>query len=136
VTELLRDLHDRLDTAVMRLRELWRDTPSSAFERRSRLQGKIEGVELALGYLMESIRMSDENLDSDVERVKAEKDPLERARLATALMTSYEVRSRTLAPLRRIAIEDASAVHGMTYTEVAEKIGLSKGRVSQIRGGE
>lgn len=52
---VLRDLYDRLDNAraLLVLREA--STPSGAFERKARLAGFREGVELAMTYVREGM---------------------------------------------------------------------------------
>lgn len=71
--------------------------------------------------------------DADFDKTREEKDPLVQAQRATELITEYQQRSTELARLRRDAINRAVDETGMSYTEVARKLGLSKGRVSQIR---
>jgi hypothetical protein len=65
--------------------------------------------------------------------VRAERDPLAQARRATELLAVYQQRSVELARLRRLAIERAADQTGMTMAAVAAEIGLSKGRITQIR---
>ncbi len=48
-------------------------------------------------------------------------------------MTIYQQRATELARLRKAAIEEAHRDRGMSYTEIADLLGLTKGRVSQIR---
>lgn len=67
--------------------------------------------------------------------MRAEADPLARARRATALLGIYQQRSTELARLRRVAIEEAAQQRGMSLAAVAVEIGLSKGRITQIRQG-
>lgn len=69
----------------------------------------------------------------DFESVRRERDPLKRAKLATLLLSTYQQRSVELARLRKEAISDAASSTGMTYTAIAESLGLTKGRVTQIR---
>lgn len=69
----------------------------------------------------------------DFDRVRADPDPISRGRRATALLSVYQQRSTELARLRRHAIEEARRTRGMSYTEIAELLGISKGRVTQIR---
>lgn len=69
----------------------------------------------------------------DFDHVRAEPDPLRQARLATDLLAIYQQRSVELARLRRDAINRAATEQGLTLTEVGLRIGLSKGRVTQIR---
>src|SRR5947209_8313665 len=45
----------------------------------------------------------------------------------------YQQRSVELARLRRDAINRAAQERGLSFTAVAEAIGLSKGRITQIR---
>ncbi len=65
--------------------------------------------------------------------VRAEQDPLVQARLATELIGTYQQRSVELARLRKVAIERAARERGMTMSAVAVEIGLTKGRITQIR---
>lgn len=69
----------------------------------------------------------------DFEAVRAEADPLVQARHATELIALYQQRSVELARLRKQAIERAVRDTGMSFTAVAQSVGLSKGRVTQIR---
>jgi len=71
--------------------------------------------------------------DADFQRAREESDPLVQAQRATELITAYQQRSTELARLRRDAINRAVHETGLSYTEVARTLGLSKGRVSQIR---
>lgn len=65
--------------------------------------------------------------------VRNEADPLAQARLATELIGVYQQRSVELARLRKVAIERAAAERGITMSAVAAEIGLTKGRITQIR---
>jgi hypothetical protein len=65
--------------------------------------------------------------------VRGAPDPLRRGRRATELLTSYQQRAAELARLRRAAIEDAHRELGMSYTQIAAAMGITKGRISQIR---
>jgi hypothetical protein len=67
------------------------------------------------------------------EEVRAESDALRQARRATELMAVYQQRGIELARVRREAIERAARETGMSFTAVAAALGLSKGRISQIR---
>lgn len=60
-------------------------------------------------------------------------DPLSQARQASELITLYQQRGHELARVRRRAIEQAAANLDLTYSEIASRIGVSKGRISQIR---
>jgi hypothetical protein len=70
----------------------------------------------------------------DFDDVRRDPDPVRRGRRATELLAAYQQRAAELARLRRVAVEDAHRDLGMSYTQVAAAMGLSKGRVSQIRG--
>jgi transcriptional regulator with XRE-family HTH domain len=76
--------------------------------------------------------MTDAQAD-EFDHVRADPDPISRGRRATALLGVYQQRSTELARLRRRAIEEAHRQRGMTYTEIADRLGISKGRVTQIR---
>lgn len=69
----------------------------------------------------------------EFEKVRAEGDPLRQARRATELLAVYGQRSVELARLRKVAIDRAHDELGMSYTEVAARAGITKGRVTQIR---
>ncbi|MFG3618059.1 sigma-70 family RNA polymerase sigma factor [Nocardia sp. NPDC047654] len=72
-------------------------------------------------------------LADDFDQVRNDPDPIRRGRKATDLMTIYQQRATELARLRKAAIEEAHRQLGMSYTEIAELLGLTKGRISQIR---
>lgn len=73
-------------------------------------------------------------VDTDeFDEIRSEGDPLAQARRATDLMSIYQQRGVELARLRKAAIERAVETQGLTYSEVAQRIGLSKGRITQIR---
>ena len=69
----------------------------------------------------------------EFEQVRAERDPLRQAQRATELLALYQQRGVELARLRKEAIDRAARDLGMSYTAVAARIGLSKGRITQIR---
>lgn len=69
----------------------------------------------------------------EFDSVRNDPDPLRRGQRATELLTLYQQRSTELARLRKAAIEEAHRELGMSYSEIATAIGLTKGRVSQIR---
>lgn len=60
-------------------------------------------------------------------------DPLAQARAAGSLIGVYQQRSVELSRIRKAAMEAAVNQRGITFTEVAKELGLTKGRVSQIR---
>lgn len=66
------------------------------------------------------------------EAVRREPDPLRRARRALELQTVYQQRAVELSRLRRTAIEDAYR-GGMSYQDIAAALGVTKGRITQIR---
>lgn len=67
------------------------------------------------------------------ERARQEPNPVERARLAGELITVYQQRSMELARLRREAINEAAEKLGTSFSTVAAQLGLTRGRISQIR---
>lgn len=71
---------------------------------------------------------------SEFEQVRSEPDPIQRGRRATELITLYQQRAAELARLRKEAIEEAHR-KGLNYTEIAELLGITKGRISQIKSG-
>ncbi|MGI5221223.1 sigma factor-like helix-turn-helix DNA-binding protein [Nocardia sp. CA-290969] len=70
----------------------------------------------------------------EFEQVRSEPDPIRRGRRATELITLYQQRAAELARLRKEAIEEAHR-NGLSYTEIAERLGITKGRISQIKSG-
>jgi len=70
----------------------------------------------------------------DFDAVRRDPDPLRRGRRATELLALYQQRSTELARLRKAAVEEAHRQRGMSYTEIAEALGITKGRVTQLRG--
>jgi hypothetical protein len=68
------------------------------------------------------------------DEVRREPDPLARGRRATELLTVYQQRSAELARLRREGIDAAHRDLGMSFTQIAEAMGVTKGRITQIRG--
>jgi hypothetical protein len=60
-------------------------------------------------------------------------DPVERVRALARLVTRYEGLVRDTARLRRQAIIDALTAPGMTQEQLARALGVSPGRVSQMR---
>lgn len=68
----------------------------------------------------------------EFDRVRRDHDPIRRAKRSTALIETYRDRMAELSRLRKDAIEQAHDA-GMTYTEIAASLGISKGRITQIR---
>ncbi|NKQ55377.1 hypothetical protein HFP15_21045 [Amycolatopsis sp. K13G38] len=69
----------------------------------------------------------------DFDAVRRDPDPIRRGKRATALLTTYQQRAAELARLRKAAIEQAHRELGMSYTEIAGALGITKGRITQIR---
>ena len=67
------------------------------------------------------------------EDVQQEADPIRQAKLAGQLITVYQQRSVELARLRRQAINRAAEERGISYSAIASELGLTRGRVAQIR---
>ncbi|MBA0124243.1 hypothetical protein H0B56_01665 [Haloechinothrix sp. YIM 98757] len=72
------------------------------------------------------------NVD-DFDSVRRDPDPIRRGRRATELLTFYQQRATELARLRKAAIEQAHREQDLSYTEIAEALGITKGRITQIR---
>jgi hypothetical protein len=70
----------------------------------------------------------------EFESVRSDPDPIRRGQRAGELITLYQQRSVELARLRKAAIEEARRTSDMSYTEIAAALGITKGRVTQIRG--
>ena len=73
------------------------------------------------------------NEPDDLDLIRRDPDPIRRGRRASELLKVYERRVAELADLRRAAIEHAHQERGMSYTEIATALGLTKGRITQIR---
>jgi hypothetical protein len=69
----------------------------------------------------------------DFDSVRRDPDPIRRGQRATALLTMYQQRATELARLRKAAIEEAHREQGLSYTEIATALGITKGRITQIR---
>lgn len=96
---------------------------------------RFRGINKSSGMPAPSSRglNSDGVSQGEFDSVRAEADPLRQARRATDLLAVYQQRSMELARLRRDAIDRAATELGMTYSAVAAAVGVSKGRVTQIR---
>lgn len=68
----------------------------------------------------------------EFDQVRADPDPIRRGQRATDLITQYQQRAIELARLRKEAIEEAH-LGGLSYTEIAERLGITKSRISQIK---
>jgi transcriptional regulator with XRE-family HTH domain len=69
----------------------------------------------------------------EFETVRRERSALRQAQRATELLAVYQQRSIELARLRREAIDRLRTDEGMSFTAIAAKLGISKGRITQIR---
>jgi hypothetical protein len=67
------------------------------------------------------------------EAIRRESNPLRRAKLAGELITLYQQRGIELARLRKEAINQAASLPGMNFSTVAKELGLTRGRITQIR---
>ncbi|WP_435593338.1 sigma-70 family RNA polymerase sigma factor [Nocardia sp. bgisy118] len=65
--------------------------------------------------------------------MRRDPDPVRRGQRATELITVYQQRATELARLRRAAIEEARDSLGLNYSDIAGRLGLTKGRIAQIR---
>ncbi|MEU5046521.1 sigma factor-like helix-turn-helix DNA-binding protein [Streptomyces griseorubiginosus] len=66
-----------------------------------------------------------------MEQVSAIAEPVDRAKAAIDLMATYQGWVLELSRIRREAIEEAQA-SGMTQAEIAQRLGVSRGRVGQL----
>jgi len=69
----------------------------------------------------------------EFEAVRVDPDPIHRGKRAGELITLYQQRATELARLRKAAIEEAHGRLDMSYTDIAAQLGITKGRVTQIR---
>ncbi|PFG44563.1 hypothetical protein ATJ88_3291 [Isoptericola jiangsuensis] len=72
-------------------------------------------------------------LPDDIDAIRQEPDPIRQAQRAAALQAVYQQHSTELGRLRRAGMERAHVEKGMSYTDVAKALGITKGRVTQIR---
>jgi hypothetical protein len=77
-----------------------------------------------------------EETADDFDSVRSDPDPVSRGHRATRLLTIYQQRAAELARLRKAAIEEAHQERGMSYTEIAQALGITKGRIAQIRASD
>jgi hypothetical protein len=68
----------------------------------------------------------------NVDKVESIEDPAARAKVATELLSSRQADISRLARIRRRAIEELRAT-GLSYSEVGEALGVTRGRIAQIR---
>ncbi|MFD6113300.1 sigma factor-like helix-turn-helix DNA-binding protein [Streptomyces yangpuensis] len=70
-------------------------------------------------------------MHEEIRQVAQVEAPVERAKSAIALMADYQGRVTELSRIRREAIEEAAA-GGMSQSEIAALLGVSRGRVGQL----
>ena len=70
----------------------------------------------------------------DIERVATIGDPADRARVATELLATHQDAVTRLAQIRRRAIAELRS-SGLSYAQVADALGVSRGRIAQLRAG-
>ncbi len=67
-----------------------------------------------------------------IEAVRQERDPIRRISVAGDLIVRLQQGEVELSRVRREAMEEAASA-GMSYSEIARQVGLTRGRISQIR---
>lgn len=72
-------------------------------------------------------------IDDEFDAIRNDPDPIRRGQRAGELIAVYQQRSTELARLRKAAIEQANRDLGLSFSEIGERLGLTKGRISQIR---
>lgn len=72
-------------------------------------------------------------MDDAFEQVKSERDPIRQAVEAGRLINLYQQRGVELARLRKEAINRAADEQGKNFSTIAKEIGLTRGRIAQIR---
>ncbi|MFF9575178.1 sigma factor-like helix-turn-helix DNA-binding protein [Streptomyces rubiginosohelvolus] len=70
-------------------------------------------------------------MQDEMQKVGGIADPVDRAKAAIDLLARYQTHINELGRVRREAIEEAQAA-GMTQTEIAKRLGVSRGRVGQL----
>ncbi|MEV0061259.1 sigma-70 family RNA polymerase sigma factor [Nocardia sp. NPDC050718] len=71
--------------------------------------------------------------EDEFDAIRNDPDPIRRGQRAGELIAVYQQRSAELARLRRAAIEQANRDLGLSFSEIGDRLGLTKGRISQIR---
>jgi hypothetical protein len=71
--------------------------------------------------------------ERDLEEIEAIGDPAARAKRAGELLNAYQGYVNQLASIRRDAIAELRA-SGLSYAQVGEVLGVSRGRIAQLRG--
>lgn len=93
------------------------------------------GAEISpvLSRVLDSVRTTEGALmPGQFERIAEMDDPFEVLRAATERLAEAQQEVTELSRLRRRLIQDLHA-QGMSYAQIAEKAGLSRGRIHQIR---
>lgn len=72
-------------------------------------------------------------IEDEFDAIRNDPDPIRRGQRAGELIAVYQQRSTELARLRKAAIEQANRDLGLSFSEIGERLGLTKGRISQIR---
>lgn len=67
-----------------------------------------------------------EQVEDDVDEIRAVAHPIRRAQLAASLITHYQLRIAELSGIRQTAIEDAHD-QGMSLTDIGARLGLTDG---------
>ncbi|MFE3471258.1 sigma factor-like helix-turn-helix DNA-binding protein [Streptomyces bacillaris] len=70
-------------------------------------------------------------MQDEMQKVAGIADPVDRAKAAIDLLARYQTHINELGRVRREAIEEAQAA-GMTQTEIAKRLGVTRGRVGQL----
>ena len=92
-----------------------------------------EALSPALSRVLDSVVMSTgRQVSAEYERIAAISDPYELLRAATERLGDAQQEVTELARLRRRLIQDLHA-QGMSYAQIGEAAGLSRGRIHQIR---
>ncbi|KQY30519.1 sigma-70 family RNA polymerase sigma factor [Nocardia sp. NPDC056541] len=72
-------------------------------------------------------------IDDEFDAIRDDPDPIRRGLRAGELIAIYQQRQTELARLRKVAIEQANRDLGLSFSEIGDRLGLTKGRISQIR---
>jgi hypothetical protein len=92
-----------------------------------------EALSPPLSRVLDSALMSmGRQVSAEYERIASLSDPYELLRAATERLADAQQEVTELARLRRRLIQDLHA-QGMSYAQIAEAAGLSRGRIHQIR---
>ncbi len=77
---------------------------------------------------------TENHVNEMIDQVRSEPDPIRRIVQAGETMTRLQQAEVELSRIRREATEQAHAERDLSYSDIARLVGVTRGRISQIRG--